>query len=145
MIGSVGAPSLEAFKACVRRSQGWTICSSHFYFRWAASVIWLTILPLWVCACKNYKICVRNIYSEVKNDTGSLLTDASLGPLNGSRNGRSKLFNLDFAWVTLEYGLFFLNYYEWCKFLFTQWSVDIILSKEPEKLQNLRAKYLQWG
>jgi hypothetical protein len=33
--------------------------------------------------------------------------------------------------VTLEYGLFFLNCYEWCKFPFTQWSVDIILSKEP--------------
>ena len=48
-----------------------------FFFRWAASVIWLTILPLWVCACKNYKICVRNIYSEVKNGTGSLLTEAS--------------------------------------------------------------------
>jgi hypothetical protein len=31
----------------------------------------------------------------------------------------------------LEYGLFFLNCYEWCKFPFTQWRVDIILSKEP--------------
>jgi hypothetical protein len=41
------------------------------------------------------------------------------------------LFNLDFVWVTLEYGLIFLNCYEWCKFPFTQWSVDIILSKEP--------------
>jgi hypothetical protein len=47
------------------------------------------------------------------------------------QNGRSKLFNLDFGWVTLEYGLFFLNCYEWCKFPFTKWSVDIILSKEP--------------
>jgi hypothetical protein len=47
------------------------------------------------------------------------------------QNGRSKLFNLDSVWVTLEYGLFFLNCYEWCKFPFTQWSVDIILSKEP--------------
>jgi hypothetical protein len=47
------------------------------------------------------------------------------------QNGRSKLFNLDFVWVTLEYGLFFLNCYEWCIFPFTQWSVDIILSKEP--------------
>jgi hypothetical protein len=47
------------------------------------------------------------------------------------QNGRSKLFNLDFVWVTLEYGLFFFNCYEWCKFPFTQWSVDIILSKEP--------------
>ena len=47
------------------------------------------------------------------------------------QNGRSKLFNLDFVWVTLEYGLFFLSCYEWCKFPFTQWSVDIILSKEP--------------
>ena len=28
------------------------------------------------------------------------------------QNGRSKLFNLDFVWVTLEYGLFFLNCYE---------------------------------
>jgi hypothetical protein len=46
------------------------------------------------------------------------------------QNGRSKLFNLDFVWVTLEYGLFFLSCYEWCKFPFTQWSVDIILSKE---------------
>ena len=27
---------------------------------------------------KNYKICVRNIYSEVKNGIGSLLTEASL-------------------------------------------------------------------
>ena len=35
----------------------------------------------------------------------------------------SKLFNLDSVWVTLEYGLFFLNCYEWCKFPFTQWSV----------------------
>jgi hypothetical protein len=41
------------------------------------------------------------------------------------QNGRSKLFNLDSVWVTLEYGLFFLNCYEWCKFPFTQWSVDI--------------------
>ena len=32
------------------------IFSAFFFFRWAASVIWLTILPLWVCACKNYKI-----------------------------------------------------------------------------------------
>ena len=47
------------------------------------------------------------------------------------QNGRSKLFNLDSVWVTLEYRLFFLNCYEWCKFPFTQWSVDIILSKEP--------------
>ena len=47
------------------------------------------------------------------------------------QNGRSKLFNLDSVWVTLEYGLFFLNCYAWCKFPFTQWSVDIILSKEP--------------
>ena len=47
------------------------------------------------------------------------------------QNGRSKFFNLDSVWVTLEYGLFFLNCYEWCKFPFTQWSVDIILSKEP--------------
>ena len=47
------------------------------------------------------------------------------------QNGRSKLFNFDSVWVTLEYGLFFLNCYEWCKFPFTQWSVDIILSKEP--------------
>jgi hypothetical protein len=31
------------------------------------------------------------------------------------------------VWVTLEYGLFFLNCYEWCKFPFTQWSVDIIV------------------
>jgi hypothetical protein len=49
------------------------------------SIRWLSVfgctvtnLPLWVCACKNYKICVRNIYSEVKNGTGSLLTRASL-------------------------------------------------------------------
>jgi hypothetical protein len=34
------------------------------------------------------------------------------------QNGRSKLFNLDFVWVTLEYGLFFLNCYKWCKFPF---------------------------
>jgi hypothetical protein len=38
------------------------------------------------------------------------------------QNGRSKLFNLDFVWVTLEYGLCFLNCYEWCKFPFTQCS-----------------------
>lgn len=36
-----------------------------------------------------------------------------------------------FVWVMLEYGLFFLNCYEWCKFPLTQWSIDIILSKEP--------------
>jgi hypothetical protein len=48
------------------------------------------------------------------------------------QNGRSKVFNLDFVWVTLEYGLFFLNCYEWCKFPFTHWSLDIILSKEPD-------------
>ena len=47
------------------------------------------------------------------------------------QNGRSKFFNLDSIWVTLEYWLFFLNCYEWCKFPFTRWSVDIILSKEP--------------
>ena len=47
------------------------------------------------------------------------------------QNGRSKLFKLDSVWVTLEYGLFFLNCYESCKFPFTQWSVYIILSKEP--------------
>jgi len=47
------------------------------------------------------------------------------------QNGRSKFFNLDSVWVTLEYWLFFLNCYEWCKFPFTRWSVDIILSKEP--------------
>ena len=35
------------------------------------------------------------------------------------------------VWVMLEYGLFFLNCYEWCKFPFTQWRVDINLSKEP--------------
>jgi hypothetical protein len=46
------------------------------------------------------------------------------------QNGRSKFFNLDSVWVTLEYWLFFLNCYEWCKFPFTRWSVDIILSKE---------------
>jgi hypothetical protein len=31
----------------------------------------------------------------------------------------------------LKNWLFFLNCYEWCKFPFTRWSVDIILSKEP--------------
>ena len=39
--------------------------------------------------------------------------------------------NLVFVWVTLEYELFVLTSYEWCKFPFTKWSVDIILSKEP--------------
>jgi hypothetical protein len=31
-----------------------------------------------VCVCKHYKICVRNIYSEAKHGTDSLLTEASL-------------------------------------------------------------------
>jgi hypothetical protein len=62
--------------------------------------------------------------TKVKLSTGA-------GLLVLVRNGTSKLFNLDSVWVTLEYGLFFLNCYEWCKFPFTQWSVDIILSKEP--------------
>jgi hypothetical protein len=50
--------SVQPIKTPVRTLSYLQVCGFFFFFfRWVASVIWLTILPLWVCACKNYNVC----------------------------------------------------------------------------------------